>query len=185
MPRAADGEPARRFRDEVYRLLSVLVTNRPAGALAIVLLIVAASAQSRLPARQRALAPHPQPNLPPLDLPNIDPRLLPRPPDVIRTTYRFAAEHPEVLSYMPCYCGCDKSGHRSSEDCFVKSRSKNGDVTEWNDHGIACAMCIAVAERAKQMCDKGASLSEVRADIERRYGNITGLRTATPLPPKK
>jgi hypothetical protein len=164
---------------------STVLTNRLAAGLAILLLFVTASAQSRVPARQRALVPHPQTHLPPLHLPNIDPRLLPRPPEVIQTTYRFAAEHPEVLSYIPCYCGCDTSGHRSSEDCFVKSRSKNGDVTEWNDHGIACAMCIAVAERAKQMCDKGAPLSDVRADIERRYGNITGSRTATPLPPKK
>src|SRR5437867_4207349 len=62
--------------------------------------------------------------LPELHLPAIDPRLLPRPPDVIRTVYRFAAEHPEVLRYMPCFCGCNKIGHRSSEDCFVKSRSK-------------------------------------------------------------
>ena len=46
-------------------------------------------------------------------------------------------------------------------------------------------VCLAVAERAKQMCDKGASLTEVRADIEQRYGHITGERTPTPLPPKK
>jgi hypothetical protein len=160
-------------------------TNTLAAALAMAVLVVTASAQSRPPLRQRALAPHPQANLPPLHLPDIDARLLPRPAQVIQATYKFAAEHPEVLSYVPCFCGCDKSGHRSSEDCFVKSRAKNGDVTEWNDHGIACAMCIAVAERAKQMCEKGASLSEVRDDIERRYGNITGLRTKTPLPPKK
>jgi len=155
------------------------------SATAIVLLVAGAAAQSQ-GSRPRAVpAPHPQSTLPPLHLPEVDPRLLPRPPEVIRATYKFAAEHPEVLSYMPCFCGCDKSGHRSSEDCFVKSRAKNGDVTEWNEHGIACAMCLAVAERAKQMCDKGASLSDVRADIEQRYGHITGERTPTPPPPKK
>ncbi|HEV3217205.1 MAG TPA: PCYCGC motif-containing (lipo)protein [Vicinamibacterales bacterium] len=144
------------------------------------------AAQSAAPAAPRAakLAPHPQANLPALHLPDIDARLLPRPPEVIRATYRFAAEHPEVLGYVPCFCGCDQSGHRSSEDCFVKARAKNGDVTEWNEHGIACAMCLAVAERAKQMCEKGASLKDVRADVEERYGHITGSRTATPLPPK-
>jgi hypothetical protein len=129
--------------------------------------------------------PPPQADLPPLHLPAIDPRLLPRPPEVIRTVYRFAAEHPEVLRYVPCFCGCNEMGHRSSEDCFVKTRSKNGTVTEWNEHGIACAMCIGVAERAKTMCDAGASLTDVRADIEKRYGHITGLRTNTPVPPKK
>jgi hypothetical protein len=147
-------------------------------------LVVVAMAPSVL-SQQSARKPPPQDGLPPLHLPAIDPRLLPRPPEVIRTAFRFAAEHPEVLRYMPCFCGCNEMGHRSSEDCFVKSRAKNGTVTAWNEHGIACAMCIAVAERAKTMCDAGASLSDVRADIEKRYGHITGLRTNTPLPPKK
>jgi hypothetical protein len=124
-------------------------------------------------------------SLPPLHIPDIDPRLLPRPPEVIRTTYRFAAEHPEVLRYIPCFCGCETSGHRSSEDCFVASRARNGKVTKWNEHGIACAMCIAVADRAREMHAKGSSVVEVRADVERRYGHTTGLSTPTPLPPKK
>jgi hypothetical protein len=151
---------------------------------ALVVAAMAPSAWSQSSQQSTRTAPS-QATLPELRLPAIDPRLLPRPPDVIRTVYRFAAEHPEVLRYMPCFCGCNEMGHRSSEDCFVKSRSKGGVVTEWNEHGIACAMCIAVAERAKTMCDAGASLSDVRADIEKRYGHTTGLRTNTPLPPKK
>jgi hypothetical protein len=140
----------------------------------VAILAVSATAQSPSPAKP-----------PVLHLPAIDPRLLPRPPEVIQAVYRYAAEHPEVLRYVPCFCGCNEMGHRSSEDCFVKSRSKNGTVTEWNEHGIACAMCIAVAERAKIMCETGASMNDVRADIEKRYGHITGLRTDTPLPPKR
>jgi len=27
--------------------------------------------------------------------------------------YAFAARHPEVMQYAPCYCGCERSGHRS------------------------------------------------------------------------
>ena len=163
-----------------------MIENRILLPILTTLLTVVLTAQSPAPGNRGAtrLAPHPQANLPALNLPAIDPRLLPRPPEVIRSTYRFAAEHPEVLGYVPCFCGCDQSGHRSSEDCFVKARAKNGDVTQWNEHGIACAMCLAVAERAKQMCEKGASLEDVRSDIEQRYGHITGSRTATPLPPK-
>jgi Protein of unknown function with PCYCGC motif len=164
-----------------------MIEKRIVLPMLITALTVVLTAQAPAPANRTAtntLAPHPRANLPALHIPDIDARLLPRPPEVIRSTYQFAAEHPEVLSYVPCFCGCDQSGHRSSEDCFVKSRAKNGDVSEWNEHGIACAMCLAVAERAKQMCDKGASLTDVRADIEQRYGHITGSRTATPLPPK-
>lgn len=161
-----------------------VITKQLSLAALVSILAVSAMAQSASSQQSRSTAP-PQGNLPVLHLPAIDPRLLPRPPEVIQAVYRYAAEHPEVLRYMPCFCGCNEMGHRSSEDCFVKSRSKNGTVTEWNEHGIGCAMCIAVAERAKTMCESGASLSDVRADIEKRYGHITGSRTDTALPPKK
>jgi hypothetical protein len=79
------------------------------------------------------LGPHPQANLPPLPF---DPMLPARPMEVVRAVYTFAAEHPEVLSYVPCYCGCERSGHRGNEDCFVSARNAKGDVTDWEPHGM-------------------------------------------------
>jgi hypothetical protein len=80
-----------------------------------------------------ALKPHPQEHLPPLPF---SPEPPSRPMEVVRAVYKFAAEHPEVLSYVPCYCGCERSGHRGNEDCFVTARAENGDVVEWEPHGI-------------------------------------------------
>lgn len=38
----------------------------------------------------------------------------------VREAYQAAAEIPEVLAGVSCYCGCDKSqGHRNLLDCFV------------------------------------------------------------------
>ena len=35
--------------------------------------------------------------------------------------YQFAVAHPEVLNYMPCYCGCyEEDGHTSNTNCFVE-----------------------------------------------------------------
>jgi hypothetical protein len=79
------------------------------------------------------LGPHKQENLPPLPF---DPAPPARPAEVVRAAYVFAAEHPEVLSYVPCYCGCERSGHRDNEDCFVTARDANGDVTQWEPHGM-------------------------------------------------
>src|SRR5690348_18228184 len=76
-------------------------------------------------AAQAPLKAHPQAKLPPLDLPAFQ---LSRSKDEVRAIYRFAAEHPEVLHYIPCFCGCQRLGHQSNEDCFVRSRGKNGDV---------------------------------------------------------
>jgi hypothetical protein len=80
-----------------------------------------------------ALGPHPQANLPLLPFVSEPPA---RPIEAVRAVYRFAAEHPEVASYVPCYCGCERGGHRGSEDCFVRSRGANGDVESWEPHGM-------------------------------------------------
>jgi Protein of unknown function with PCYCGC motif len=79
------------------------------------------------------LGPHKQERLPPLPF---DPAPPARPAEVVRAAYVFAAEHPEVLSYVPCYCGCERTGHHDNEDCFVTARDAEGDVTQWEPHGM-------------------------------------------------
>jgi hypothetical protein len=123
---------------------------------------------------------HPQKNLPPLELPKFE---LTRSKEKVREIYKFAAEHPEVLHYIPCFCGCDNEGHTSNEDCFVKSRASNGDVTAWNDHGMMCPMCLAIADGSRQLFEAGVPLSRIREGIDKTY-NHTGTATPTPKPPK-
>jgi hypothetical protein len=129
-----------------------------------------------------ALGPHHQANLPPLHFPGYAPT---RPPEVIKAVYQFAAEHPEILSYVPCYCGCEHSGHRGNEDCFVRARSVDGDVVEWEDHGMECAVCIDVAQRSMQMYSSGASVHDIRAAIEKEWNPRSPTHTPTPAPPAK
>jgi hypothetical protein len=70
--------------------------------------------------------------LPPL--PQV-PYALPRPPEVVQAVYTFAARHPEVLHYVPCFCGCQRSGHNDNDDCFIKGRDAKG-RPEWEAHGM-------------------------------------------------
>lgn len=72
-------------------------------------------------------------DLPPLPL---DSYQVTQPVGQIRAAYKFAAEHPEVEKYVPCFCGCEMGGHTSNEDCFVGSRDANGRVTGWDAHGM-------------------------------------------------
>ena len=58
-----------------------------------------------------------------------------RPVDQTRQAYQFAAEHPEVMKFVPCYCGCESTGHPHNESCFVKRRDAAGNVVEWDPHG--------------------------------------------------
>jgi hypothetical protein len=59
-----------------------------------------------------------------------------RPMEIVRAVYTFAARHPEVLSHIPCFCGCESRGHRHNDDCFVASRDARGRTTAWEPHGI-------------------------------------------------
>jgi hypothetical protein len=126
------------------------------------------------------LKPHPQENLPPLNFPAYP---MARSPEVVRAAYKFAAEHPEILSYVPCFCGCERAGHRGNEDCFVKTRDANGDVVAWEEHGMECSVCIDVATRSLQMFTSGATVSDIQAAVDKEFGPLSSTRTPTPDAP--
>jgi len=50
-------------------------------------------------------------------------------PDEVKEAYVFAAKHPEVLQYMPCYCGCENESppHQSNVDCFIDQIDRSGE----------------------------------------------------------
>ena len=127
------------------------------------------------PIRQRVNAP---------PLPNVGFAPV-RPMDVVRATYDFAAQHPEVLKFVPCYCGCGSQGHTANESCFVARRDQKGNVLEWDTHGFGCAICVDVAREAMQLHSSGADVTSIRAAIERKWtpGNAAG-KTPTPMPVK-
>lgn len=58
-----------------------------------------------------------------------------QPIEQVRAMYAFAARRPGVLQYMPCYCGCERQGHGSVRDCFVKGKTPEG-VPQWDRMGF-------------------------------------------------
>jgi hypothetical protein len=106
----------------------------------------------------------------------------PRPMPMVQAAYEFAARHPEVLQYVPCFCGCERGGHAGNHDCFVHSRDASGKVT-WDSHGYGCAICIDVAYSAMQMFNSGASAAQIRTAIDQKYSARFPTATPTPKPP--
>lgn len=141
-----------------------------------------AAAQPVGDARWAKFGPHKQTNLPPLPTQAYAP---PRPMNVVRDAYLFAAEHPEILSYVPCFCGCERGGHKGNHDCFVSARNEKGDVTAWEPHGLECTVCIDVATEARQLHASGASVREIRAAVEKKWAGFNGGHTPTPPAPPK
>jgi hypothetical protein len=128
-----------------------------------------------------AMGPRKQAVYPPIPFQSYTP---PRKHDVITAAYQFAADHPEITSYVPCFCGCERAGHEGNTDCFVKARGANGDVTEWEEHGLECAVCIDVATRSRQMYESGASVRDIRSAIDKEFGAMhQGGQMPTPRPP--
>jgi hypothetical protein len=120
------------------------------------------------------------------DLPLLPPGIATaaRPPEVTKAVFAFAARRPDVLSYMPCFCGCERGGHRGNHDCFVAKRNAEGKVTAWEPHGLVCEVCIDVGQQAMQMTNAGASLTQIREAIEKKYAGAPN-HTPTPAPPHK
>ncbi len=131
-------------------------------------------------AAQASLGPRKQENFPPIPFAAYAP---PRPHEVITAAYHFAADHPEILSYVPCFCGCERSGHGANHDCFIRKRDASGDVVEWDEHGVECAVCIDVANRSRQMHASGASVRDIRTAIDKEFGARVPTEMHTPHPP--
>jgi hypothetical protein len=72
-------------------------------------------------------------DIPPLPAVAFEPA---RPMAVVRAVFVFAAKHPEVLSHVPCFCGCQHMGHQNNDDCFVKARDGRERPIAWEVHGM-------------------------------------------------
>jgi hypothetical protein len=148
-----------------------------------------APAASAPAAQAAAPAPVARMNVIAADLPPLPDGLFnaPREPEIVKAAYEFAARHPEVLKYVPCFCGCEHMGHKGNDDCFVSKRNAAGQVTEWESHGMVCELCIDIAVQAMQMHNSGASTQTIRDAVEQKYAALSESRhthTPTPQPPK-
>jgi hypothetical protein len=73
--------------------------------------------------------------------------------------YRAAAEIPDVLDHMYCYCECERSvGHKSLKSCFVDL------------HGANCDICQEEALMAWRLNREGLSVLQIRRKIDGAFG---------------
>lgn len=98
-------------------------------------------------------------------------------PDDVREAYHFAASQPDVLKAVPCYCNCANRGHKDNYNCFMN------DDGEFDQHGLNCGMCVQIALKSKRLHEEGASLPEIRIQVDETYQKFRDFKpTPTPLP---
>lgn len=94
--------------------------------------------------------------------------------------YRYAMEHPLVLQWMPCYCGCGAMGHGNNLDCYFEPNATGSIVFE--EHASYCGVCVDITLRTKQLATSGATLASIRTAIDAEFGSVgPGTDTERPL----
>jgi len=98
----------------------------------------------------------------------------------IARAYSFAIAHPEVSTYLPCYCGCGRNyGHDSVDACFVSRRDAHGRMVARDNHAETCPVCVDVINYAAARWADGAELTVIREELESRYQDDQALRSLT------
>ena len=62
-----------------------------------------------------------------------------------QAAYAFALARPDVLQWLPCYCGCAGIPHRSNLDCYFQRREVRGTFT-FEEHASFCDICVKIRE---------------------------------------
>lgn len=89
--------------------------------------------------------------------------------------YQVAIAEKELLSVLPCYCGCgqDAENYENLADCFFVP---DGD---FNSHAANCQICLEQAEDAARWKLEGLTTKEIRDRTDREYEG-RGKPTDTP-----
>jgi hypothetical protein len=70
-----------------------------------------------------------------------------------RHAYELAAKIPNVIYQQPCYCYCDRMGHKSLHTCFEKT------------HGAQCSTCMKELYYSYQMTVQHKTPAQIRTGI--------------------
>jgi hypothetical protein len=116
----------------------------------------------------------------PLSLPANQAQMVTRLHPEIREAYEYALAHPEVLQYIPCYCGCEPLGHTSNLACYVRREANDG--ISLDPHGSGCKICVDITLAVKAQMNQGLPLDQIRKNIDATFSQY-GKGTQTPLPP--
>ncbi len=101
----------------------------------------------------------------------------------VAEAYIFAAQNPDEVMYLACYCGCagmqhsDKLlSHKSLKECYIKPDGS------YEPHASECKLCNDITLEARDLLMTGYSLKDVRKKIDDEYSG-RGVGTNTSLPP--
>jgi hypothetical protein len=96
------------------------------------------------------------------------PEIIQSAPQVVRQSYQFAADNPELMKQIPCYCGCVDLGHSSNYACYVSGVDANGKIT-FDEHALGCSICVDITQDVVRLSKLGKSVADIKAYIDQSY----------------
>jgi hypothetical protein len=88
-------------------------------------------------------------------------------PVVVQQAYQYAAANADILSQIPCYCGCGEVGHTSNYACYVAGTDGGG--LRFDTHALGCSICVDITQDVMRMRTQGMEVGAIRTEIDATY----------------
>lgn len=92
-------------------------------------------------------------------------------PVSVQQAYQFAFANPDMMTQIPCYCGCGSMGHTSNYSCYISDVGADGTLT-YDNHALGCSICVDITQDAMRMLKDGKSVPEIRAYVDQTYAKF-------------
>jgi hypothetical protein len=89
-------------------------------------------------------------------------------PVAVQQAYQFNVANPDVMTQLPCYCGCGAMGHTSNYSCYVSAVDADGKV-KYDTHALGCSICVDITQDAMRLLQQDKTVSEIKAYVDQTY----------------
>ena len=89
-------------------------------------------------------------------------------PITVQQAYQFNAANPDVMTQLPCYCGCGSMGHTSNYACYVSGVDADGKVT-YDTHALGCSICVDITQDTMRLLKEGKTVPEIKSFVDQTY----------------
>ena len=89
-------------------------------------------------------------------------------PVTVQRAYQFNVANPDIMTNIPCYCGCGSMGHTSNYDCYVAGENADGSI-KYDTHALGCSICVDITQDTMRLLNEGQSVEQIKAYIDQTY----------------
>jgi hypothetical protein len=89
-------------------------------------------------------------------------------PVAVQQAYQFNVANPDVMTQLPCYCGCGSMGHSSNYACYVSGVDADGKVN-YDTHALGCSICVDITQDTMRLLKEGKTVPEIKSYVDQTY----------------